>query len=93
MSGHEFGVGHLVMSIVNLIWSYYGVESLELLLLFFNDLKMRKLSNLNNSYSVFSSPSPVIVDPELCKFPRSSPHPKQGTEKKGGRVVFISTER
>lgn len=54
---------------------------------------MRKLSNLNNSYSVFSSPSPVIVDPELCKFPRSSPHPKQGTEKEGGRAVFSSTER
>lgn len=92
MLGHEFGVGHLVMSIVNLIWPYYRVKSLKLYF-FFNDLKMRKLSNLNNSYSVFSSPSPVIVDPELCKFPRSSPHPKQGTEKEGGRAVFSSTER
>lgn len=35
MSGHEFGVGRLVMNIVNLIWSSHGAESLELFFFFF----------------------------------------------------------
>lgn len=48
------------------------------------------LSNLNN---VKASPSPVVVNPELCVFPKSSHHPKQGDVREGGGVLLIPAGR